>query len=225
MIRYSNRRLTGDHFNYSAHTIDSGIAKTGFFDNNHVFDEAFITNQLSTYTENDNLLVDETLPFRKVLKKFSKQVFSTILSWKKTHQGSGKVAIWMSMLLTPTFAKLCQDPNLDYLFLEAYWPFRSKILLWFVFRFSYLIARYYGVENKLVISLGVNQNHQLFNLHTPNNWWNQISWANNIKTVEAQLLYIKKKCKGIAGVGYFISSIYGDFLSQIDSVMFKVFPD
>lgn len=201
-------------------SIGDNIMPNGLF-SKPLFNSVAFIKYVNDSLNTDGVLLDELIPIRKAFINFSLQCIETLQAIKSTTNKI--IAVWHSFWITKTFAKVYQKTNIDYILLESYWPWKSRFMLWLFFKLNYSKAKKYGFVNKLIISLGVNQNHPKFNLKDPSSWWSSIPWCNYEKTLDKQLSYIKEKCPGIAGIGYFIASISDDFLKTVDAETVKYF--
>ncbi len=174
--------------------------------------------------QNNGILINECNDFLPSLKKYSTGIFQAI---KNITKPLGKfIAIWQVVRLTKENAELYKDPEIDLIFIECYWRFKWQPLLWLIFKIAYNHAKKAGILNKLVISLGTNQDKPNFNILQPANWQGMMPWCNDEKTLRAQLDYLKKKCKGIAGVGMYVyNKITQPWFNTIDSVFNEYFPN
>lgn len=168
----------------------------------------------------DGIIIDENLPFRKKFIDFSLSI-GQILSDLKSRYKDKVIAIYHSVLLTPKFAKAYK--NLDLIFIESYWSWKSNFMLWLFFKINWHIAKKWGVLDKIVYLLGINQNPLKFNIFKPITWWNSIPWTNDENTLNKQLNYIKEKCPDTAGIGFYVTSSTQEYMEVVDKTVTKLY--
>jgi hypothetical protein len=101
----------------------------------------------------------------------------------------GYSAFWHSARLSSRLARVYADPGVKYVLLEAYWPWKSRLLLWLFIGGSIRRAKRAGIIDKLIVVLGTNTDRT--------DLWSYIPWCNDEKTLRAQTEYVKKSGAGI----------------------------
>lgn len=229
MIRYSNKHFEGDHFNFhpvSVGSVERNYAVVG----SEKFNATGYIQKLNTVMKKsgDDILVDEINPYQGKLRDFGIETIDVTIGWKRLTKYPKKLAFWHVTILTPKFCKRYQSNMVDYVFLEEYWPFKNRLLLWLIFKFNYLMAHHYNIAHKLVFGLGVNQNplKRDFKLSKINQWISMIHWCDDEETLRAQIGSIKRNCKDIGGIGFFITrEVVPEYLRLFDKVALEEFPD
>lgn len=199
--------------------INSKILSNGIWGNPEIknIPEFLIPN------DSDGITIDENIDIRKILKEYSIATTEKAILINKNNK---KIIIWHSVHISKDLAKLYKNDNIDYIFVESYWPWKCRLLLWLFFKLNWHTCKKYDILNKLVYILGINQLNRPKFIDALKTWnlWVWLPWCNNEKTLNKQLTYIKNKCKNIAGIGYFITSITPEFLKIVDETTLKYFP-
>ena len=113
--------------------------------------------------------------------------------------------MWHVMFLRRKVADFYRISGTDYILIEAYWPWKWRTLLWLFFRLSWNVAHKAGILDRVLFVLGINDNEQQRKKAIKEgDLWHLLRWANDERTMRAQLEYIKKRCPGMAGIGFFV---------------------
>ncbi len=224
MIRFSTQRFQGDHFNFSPQDVGNGILDNGIFGNPNAAIVVGYKPSWQSALDNttDGIIADENIDLRKPLANYSKKTVEVLGELSKKGK---KISVWHSVRLSKQLAKVYATDAIDYVFIESYWPWKWRPLLWLFFKHNYNVAHRAGIEHKLVFGLGINQNHPKFRLKDVSNWWSEIPWCNDKKTLVRQLRYIKEKCLNIAGLGFFVLDASDSFMRTADEITFQLFGD
>jgi hypothetical protein len=179
----------------------------------------------------DGIIVGEFMPeYLGVLKGQWQHFLTFLVALTKlpTNTTNKWIICWQSAFLTPRFAKLYKQffkrELLDFVFIESYWPWKSRFMLWIFFKINYLIAKRYGIHDRIVYGLGINQGEGDW-IHGPDVWSKYFKWANDERTLRAQLGYIKKHCPGIAGIAFYNPKVNDDYWVVFDNITYEYFPD
>lgn len=134
------------------------------------------------------------------------------------------IILWNSALLTSKAAKFVRD-YVDMVFLETYWSWKSKIMMWLFFKvFNYRNLKKYDIVDKAMFVLGINDNKEKRREDFPGDLWGSIPWANDPYTLVTQMFYIKEKCQGTQGIGFFVKGRASNFMIQMaDSLAGQIF--
>lgn len=157
-----------------------------------------LVNKLSQDDENA-IIIDEYTDF---IKQSRMKIFREALKKAREINPNMFHALWNIVFVTGRFAKFCKE-NVDLLLIESYWPWKCRPLLWLFFKINWYICKKHGILDKTIFCLGINDSKEY---RKSNDLWTRLPWANDEKTMRAQLGYIQKKCPGTAGIGWFVAS-------------------
>ena len=125
--------------------------------------------------------------------------------WKAKQTYSVVLFMWHIIFLRRKMADFYRISKTDYILIEAYWPWKWRAFLWLFFRLNWRVARKAGILNRTLFVLGINDNEQRrLESIRKGDPWHLLRWANDERTMRAQLEYIQRRCPGMAGIGFFV---------------------
>jgi len=228
MIRYCTQRFLSDHFNFIAFGIGTGILNEGIF-GRHSLDESGLEQSVYSAMKKNDVLLDECIDVRPYLQKYTVRVAQVIGRAKRRLATDGILGnlacVWHSVRVSKTSLKAYRKNLVDLVFVESYWPWKSRLMMWLFFGLNYRRAERMGIESRIVFVFGSHPGHPKFNVRDVQHWWDEIPWADDLDVLTRQCEYVSSHCRSIAGVGVFLIGSDQEWLAKIDNTLLKYFPD
>lgn len=160
----------------------------------------------------DFIIIDEYISFKfrrmKVLREAIKLA-------KEVRPGL-KIALWNSFWITPEAIKTYQK-YVDLILIETYTFFKMRPLLWLLFKTNWKTLQANNLLTKSLFVLGINDSPAgRYKALRGGDLLAFTPWANSEKRLKAQISYIKKRCPGTQGIGFFVKDAKLSLLKVAD---------
>ena len=222
MIRFISDPITQvTHFNMCRDSSNQPGTKvlTSVHHKDESIEEMIKDFQNEIDSSKDGIIMNENID---IGRKNTNLAIASTQALTKVNKKGKLIGIWHAARLSNKLAAQYKNDNIDYIFLESYWPWTWNMLLWLFFKLNWYVAKKNGIISKLVYVLGVNQGHPIVDA---NNLWNSISWTNKESILIKQLKYLRKKCPNSAGIGLYLKTITLKYQTIVDNKMFEYFLD
>jgi hypothetical protein len=146
------------------------------------------------------IIINEYVPYMIFRTKYIREAIKEC----KKRDPNLYIAVWHNAFISPFMASFYRK-YVDLVLFEAYWPWKSRFMLWLFFKLNYLFCR--SFKNRILFALGINDNKERRrNSIKSGDYWHIIPWANDEKTQKIQAEYIMKECPGTSGLGFFVQT-------------------
>jgi hypothetical protein len=161
---------------------------------------------------NNQIIIDEyVFLFRNNMK-----TLRTAVAAAKRINPDLQIIMWNNTWVTPKAAKFFRE-YIDMIFIESYWPWKSRPMLWLFFKTNYHVVRKHGLLNRTVFILGINDDREKRKESLRDgDWWAYLPWANDEKTLRKQITYVRDRCPGTQGIGFFVKKSSDDIVYTAD---------